>query len=215
MGVVPTRHLAAFLLTVYALILVPGPSVLFVVSRGVALGRRAALATVFGNAAGLSLQLLAVAAGLGELITRSDTALTVLQVVAGVYLAILGARTVRDRRTLAQVAGSAAASPGSVPQIVREGFLVGVTNPKGLVIFVAVLPRFVERSNGHDTLQLLALGAICVGIALLSDGAWALAAGTARQMLTGSARRLERLTALGGVVLLLLGAGLVLSELAF
>lgn len=209
----PTRHLAAFLLTAYALILVPGPSVLFVVSRGVALGRRAALATVFGNAAGLSLQLVAVAAGLGELVTRSDAALTALQVAAGAYLAVLGARTVRDRRTLAQVAGGAAVSPGSLRQIVREGFYVGATNPKGLIIFVAVLPRFVERSEGHETAQLLVLGAICVGIALLSDGTWALAAGTARRMLASSARRLERLTALGGVVLFVLGAGLVLSEL--
>jgi threonine/homoserine/homoserine lactone efflux protein len=210
-GVVPTRHLAAFLLTVYALILVPGPSVLFVVGRGVALGRRAALATVFGNAAGLSLQLLAVAAGLGALITRSDTALTVLQVTAGIYLAILGARTVRDRRVLAQVADTEA-SPGSLRQMLREGLVVGATNPKGLIIFVAVLPRFVERSDGHETTQLLILGAVCVAIALLSDGAWALASGAARQMLTGSERRLERLTALGGLVLVALGLGLVVSE---
>src|SRR5881227_2896006 len=92
----PTDHLAAFLLTTYALIVVPGPSVLFVVSRGVALGRRAALATVLGNAAGLTLQLLLVAAGLGAIIEESNTVLTVLELVAGAYLVFLGVRTIRE-----------------------------------------------------------------------------------------------------------------------
>ena len=208
----PTRHLAAFLLTAYALIVVPGPSVLFVVSRGVALGRRAALATVVGNAAGLTLQLLLVAAGLGALIAESDSVFTALKLAAAAYLVWLGARTIRDRKILAQVTGSAAASPGSTRQILREGVVVGATNPKGLIIFAAVLPRFIERSDGHVTLQLLILGAICVAIALLSDGAWALASGTARHLLTGSEQRLERLTALGGLIIVALGLALIVTE---
>src|SRR5881227_4503744 len=92
----PSDHLPAFLLTVYVLILIPGPSVLFVVSRGVALGRRAALATVVGNAAGLTLQLLLVAAGLVAIIAESDTVLTALELVAGAYLVYLGVRTIRE-----------------------------------------------------------------------------------------------------------------------
>jgi threonine/homoserine/homoserine lactone efflux protein len=209
---VPTRHLAAFLLTAYVLIVIPGPSVLFVVSRGVALGRRAALATVLGNAAGLALQLLLVAAGVGAIIAESDTVFTALKIGAGAYLVFLGARTIRDRKVLALLAGADDPSPGSLGQIVREGVVVGATNPKGLIIFVAVLPRFVERSSGHVTSQLLILGAICVGIALLSDGAWALASGTARHLLMGSERRLERLSVIGGAILVVLGVALAVTE---
>ncbi|MFL5861901.1 MAG: LysE family translocator, partial [Solirubrobacteraceae bacterium] len=97
----PTDHLAAFLLTVYVLILVPGPSVLFVVSRGVALGRRAALATVLGNTAGLALQGALVCAGLGSLLARSDAVFTTLKLIGAGYLIVLGIRTIRDRRHLA------------------------------------------------------------------------------------------------------------------
>jgi len=205
----PTDHLAAFLLTAYVLIVVPGPSVLFIVSRGVALGRRAALATVFGNAVGLTLQLLLVAAGLGAILAESDTVFTVLKVVGGAYLLVLGVRTVRDRRKLARAFGHADPVPEPLGQVIREGVVVGVTNPKGLVIFAAVLPRFVER--GHETSHLLVLGAIFVAIALLSDGAWALASGAARGALARSERRLERLTAAGGVTLIALGLGLVVT----
>ena len=60
---------------------------------------------------------------------------------------------------------------------IREGFIVGVTNPKGLIIFTAILPPFIDRAQGHATLQLLTLGAICIVIAMLSDGTWGLAFG--------------------------------------
>lgn len=83
----PTRHLIEFLLTVYVLILIPGPSVLFVVSRGVALGRRAAPATVVGNASGFALQLALVSIGVGSLVARSDAVFTVLKLCGAAYLA--------------------------------------------------------------------------------------------------------------------------------
>jgi hypothetical protein len=84
--VLPTDHLLPFLLTVYVLIVIPGPSVLFTVSRGVALGRRAALATVLGNTSGLLLQLVLVVIGLGSILARSDTGFTVLKLVGAAYL---------------------------------------------------------------------------------------------------------------------------------
>jgi threonine/homoserine/homoserine lactone efflux protein len=205
----PTRHLLAFLLTVYVLILIPGPSVLFVVSRGVALGRRAALATVLGNAAGLVFQGTLVTIGIGSIVARSDAVFTVLKLVGAAYLVFLGLKNIRERKTLAELfapAAGAAAKP--VARIVREGFFVGATNPKGVLIFTAVLPQFIDRSQGHDTLQLATLGAICVVIALLSDGAWALASGSARHWLGRSSRRLEMMTGVGGAMLVALGVGL-------
>jgi threonine/homoserine/homoserine lactone efflux protein len=207
----PTRHLLEFVLTVYVLILVPGPSVLFVVSRGLALGRRAALATVLGNTGGLALQLVLVAFGLGAIIAGSDTVFVILKLVGAAYLILLGVRKIRDRHELAAALGAATVAPAPLRRTIREGFIVGATNPKGALIFTAILPQFIVRSAGHTTLQLLTLGAICVVIAILSDGAWAIFAGSARHWLGGSPRRLERLSATGGVMLIGLGVGLAVT----
>lgn len=207
----PSRHLPEFLVTVYVLILTPGPSVLFVVSRGVALGRRAALATVAGNASGFALQLLLVSLGVGAIVARSDAVFTGLKLLGAAYLILLGVRNIRDRKALAKVFGTVDVAPKSLRRIVREGFFVGATNPKGIIIFTAVLPQFIDRSRGHVTLQLVSLGAICIAIALLSDGAWAIASGTARHWLGSSSRRLERLSGVGGAMLIGLGVGLAVT----
>lgn len=208
----PTHHLLAFLLTVYVLILIPGPSVLFVVSRGVALGRRAALATVAGNAGGLIFQGTLVTIGVGSIVASSDAVFTALKLIGAAYLVFLGVKNIRERKALAEAfSPRAAAAPKTLGRIVREGFFVGATNPKGVLIFTAVLPQFIDRSRGHDTLQLATLGAICVVIALLSDGAWAIASGTARQWLGRSSRRLETMTGVGGAMLVALGVGLAVT----
>jgi len=209
--VLPSHHLLAFLVTVYVLILVPGPSVVFVVSRGLALGRRAALATAVGNEAGLSLQLALVSVGLGAVIARSETVFVVLKLAGAAYLVALGVRKIRDRHELAAAFGAGAVAPRRLRRTLREGFVVGATNPKGLVIFTAVLPQFVDRAQGDAALQLLTLGAICVAIALLSDAAWAVFSGTARQWLGRSPRRLERLSATGGAMMIALGVGLAVT----
>jgi threonine/homoserine/homoserine lactone efflux protein len=207
----PTDHLPAFLLTVYVLILVPGPSVLFVVSRGVALGRRAALATVMGNTAGLALQLVLVCVGLGSVLARSDAVFTTLKLIGAAYLILLGIRTIRDRGHLAEALTAVDATPRSLSRILREGFTVGATNPKGLLIFTAVLPPFIEPARGHTTLQLASLGMICVVVAILSDGTWALASGAAREWLGRSPRRLRALSAGGGAAMMALGVALALT----
>jgi threonine/homoserine/homoserine lactone efflux protein len=209
--VLPTRHLLEFLVTVYVLILIPGPSVLFVVSRGVALGRRAALATVLGNASGFALQLALVAVGVGSIVARSDAVFTALKLVGAAYLVLLGVRNIRDRKALAHVLLPSESDPKRVRTIVREGFFVGATNPKGVIIFTAVLPQFIDRAQGGATLQLLLLGGICIVIALFSDGLWAIASGTARQWLSGSSRRLEWMSASGGAMLIALGVGLAVT----
>jgi len=209
--VLPTAHLVAFLITVYVLILVPGPSVVFVVSRGVALGRRAALATVLGNTTGLLLQLLLVVVGLGPLLARSQALFTVMKLIGAAYLVALGLRSIRERKALAGLLAPVAVRSRGSWTVVREGFVVGATNPKGLIIFTAVLPTFIERSLGHQTLQLATLGLICAVIALVSDSSWALASGTARAWLGRSSRRLELLSAGGGLTMIALGVGLALT----
>jgi threonine/homoserine/homoserine lactone efflux protein len=210
--VLPTRHLVEFMITVYVVILIPGPSVLFTVSRAVSLGRRAALATVAGNTSGLGLQLLLVGVGIGSIVARSDAVFTVLKLAGAAYLVFLGVRNIRDRRALATLFAPTTATPKQLRTIVREGFFVGSTNPKGVLIFTAILPQFIDRSQGHATLQLLTLGAICLVIAVLSDCVWALAAGTARDWLARSPRRLEAMSATGGAMLVGLGVALALTE---
>jgi threonine/homoserine/homoserine lactone efflux protein len=207
----PTDHLVAFLATVYVLILIPGPSVIFTVSRGVALGRRAALVTVLGNTSGLFCQLVIVVIGLGAVLASSDAVFTTLRLIGAAYLIFLGARSIRDRRRLAQALSPVAPGQSGDGKIWREGFVVGFTNPKGLLIFTAVLPAFIDHSVGHATLQLATLGIVCVAVALVSDSSWALTSGSARAWLGRSPKRLERLSAGGGLAMVLLGLWLALN----
>ena len=206
----PNVHLVAFLLTVFVLIAIPGPSVLFVVSRGVTLGRRAALATVAGNSGGLAAQLLFVALGLGSLLARSVFLFTLLKLAGAAYLVVLGLRMLRNRRALAAVP-DATVVPKATRRILREGFVVGVTNPKSLIIFTAVVPQFVDRGSGHIQLQLAVLGAVCVVVALVSDSGWALASGTARVWLARSPRRLALVGGAGGLAVIGLGIRLAVT----
>ena len=198
--------LVAFAVAATVLIAVPGPSVLFVISRGVALGRRAALLTVAGNAAGVFVQVLVVAAGLGAVLERSAVLFDGVRLAGAAYLVYLGVQAVRHRRALATVLDVTALRPPR--HILREGFVVGVTNPKLVVFFTAVLPQFVDPAGGPVRLQLLALGSLFVALALLLDSCWGLAAGTARTWLAGAPHRLERLGGAGGVAIIGLGVNL-------
>src|SRR4051794_21234719 len=139
----PGDHLLEFAITAFVLIIVPGPSVLFVVSRGVALGRRAALATVLGNGIGVYLQVLLVAAGLGTILERSVLLFDVVRLAGAAYLVYLGVQAFRHRRGLAAVV-DVGTRPRSMRRILREGFIVGISNPKTALFFAAVLPQFVD-----------------------------------------------------------------------
>jgi threonine/homoserine/homoserine lactone efflux protein len=206
--VVSWSNLAAFALASLILIAIPGPSVLFVITRGVVLGRRAALATVIGNCAGVYVQVAAVALGVGVVIQRSAVVYNAVKVVGAAYLIFLGVRTFQRRRSLALALG-APVTPKSDRRILREGFVVGLTNPKAAVFFAAILPQFTEPSLGHVPLQMLLLGVVFIVIASVLDGAWALVAGAARERLTASPRRLDAIGGAGGVVLVGLGVGLL------
>lgn len=202
-------RLFSFAAVAFALIVVPGPSVLFVISRGVAYGRRVALATVLGNAVGVYLQVIAVAIGLGALIAQSIAVYTAVKLLGAGYLVWLGVQAIR-RRDSASVgeAGAEAEEPVSLGVAARQGFLVGVGNPKAVVFFTAVLPQFVDPAGGRTSLQLLVLGLVFITVALLSDGTWAVLAGSARRWFADSPSRLRRLRASGGVVMIGLGVRL-------
>ena len=148
-------RVATFMAVVVTLIAVPGPSVLFVVSRGVALGRSAAVSTAVGNEAGLLVQVVLVAFGLGSVVERSLLVFSVLKFAGALYLIYLGVQAWRHRKRLAVEEVGQGRAPMRLRRVLRDGFVVGVTNPKGLLIFSAVLPQFVDPAAGHIPGQLL------------------------------------------------------------
>jgi len=206
---VDTSTLAPFVLASFILVVVPGPSVLFVISRGVALGRKAAVLTVVGNEMGLFIQVLLVAAGIGSLVERSVVAYEVLRLAGAAYIVYLGVQAIRHRRALSTVLDVTATR--SSRHIVREGFIVGITNPKAIVFFTAVLPQFVDPGGAAVPLQMVVLGLISVTVAFFSDSAWGVLAGTARAWVSGAPHRLERLGGAGGLMMIGLGTRLAVT----
>lgn len=204
-----TASLAAFTALAFALIVVPGPSVMFVVSRAVALGRRAAITTVLGNADGVYVQVLLVAIGLGAIVERSIAVFTAIKFIGAGYLVWLGIQAIRHRRHLADSFTNTDTEARPPRSVFRDGFIVGIANPKAIVFFAAILPQYANREGAPAQLQMLTLGLIFV-VALLSDGAWGLAAGTARGWFARSPRRLSQLGTIGGNAMI--GLGLQLAD---
>lgn len=206
-----TGRLLTFTLAAALLVIIPGPSVLFIVGRALALGRRAAVLTAVGNAGGVLVVAAAVAVGLGPLLARSESLLLVARLVGAAYLVVLGVCALRARRRMTGVdppLRSAELEAPGLAQVLREGFLVGVTNPKSLVFFSAVLPQLVDQRAGEVPLQLALLGLVFVLVAVTLDSAGGMAAGTARDWSTRDERRLRRAERAGGIVLVGLGGGL-------
>jgi len=206
---VPASNLLTFALAAFLLIAVPGPSVLFVIGRALALGRKGGLLSVLGNALGELLQIAAVALGVGAVLAQSVLLFSVVKYAGAAYLIYLGIQAIRHRG-----GGRAAADPpraASTVRMLREGFIVGATNPKSIVFFVAVLPQFVDYRAGSIPLQLASLGGVFLVIALASDSIWALAAGTARHWFARSPKRVSTLGAAGGAMMIGLGGTLALT----
>jgi len=206
---VSASHVLAFAAVVTVLIAIPGPSVLFTISRALTVGRRAALLTVVGNELGLCVQVVAVAFGVGAVVQRSAQVITVVKLAGAVYLVFLGGQAIRHRRSLAE-ALAARVTPVRPMRAIRDGFAVGVANPKTIVFFVVGLPEFTTTAPGHLPVpaQMLILGALFPVIALVLDSAWAAIAGTARQWLVGSPRRLALIGGTGGLVMIGLGVSI-------
>ena len=208
MDVLPIENLLAFTIAAAVIIVVPGPSVLFVIGRSIALGRRAGVLSVVGNALGTIPAVLAVAFGVGAIVAASVVALTVIKLVGAAYLVWLGVQAIRHRHARTVTGDGAVASPRP---LLRQGFVVGATNPKPVAFFVAVLPQFVDPAAGAVWAQLLLLGGVFQLLALVCDSGWALAAGTARAWFANSPRRTSSLAGVGGLMMIVLGGTLALT----
>ena len=204
---------ATFVVASMAIIIVPGPSVLFTLARGVAWGRSVAVLTVLGNSIGTLLMSVIVAVGLGPFLSHSKVFAITLQVVGGLYLLWLGIDALRHRHQHAQAMTQREAERPVNLSIVRQGFIVGILNPKSLVFFAAVFPHFVDRTKGNETLQLLIFGGLFTVMAFCSDSTWGIIAGAAREWLSGSPTRLVVLRTIGACVMMTLGAIILVTAL--
>ena len=203
-------QVAAFAAAALVLIVIPGPGVLFVIGRALAHGRRTALLSVAGHAAGNWVVAVCVALGVGTVVERSAAVFTAVRLAGAAYLVWLGIQAFRRRNSLAEVLDSAAAPSGDV-RAAREGLVVGVTNPKAVILFAAVLPQFVDRAAGRVPVQMLILSAIVIMIGLLSDSCWGLAASIVRSWFARSPRRLGLVGGAGGLAMIGLGLALALT----
>ncbi|PVY96702.1 LysE family translocator [Actinomycetospora cinnamomea] len=207
-----SERLVAFFVAAVVFIAVPGPSVVFAIGRALIAGRRRALCSVIGNTAGIGLQVVGVAVGLGAVLERSAVAFTVVKLAGAAYLVILGVTAIRRRHRAAAVL--AAPGPEALPgwrRCIVDGVVVGALNPKSALFFVAFLPQFADP-GGAVGAQILTLGLVVVTLGLVLDSVWALSAGTARAWFARSPRRLAALGAAGGVTMVGLGVGLATTS---
>jgi threonine/homoserine/homoserine lactone efflux protein len=187
-----------------ALIVVPGPAVLYVVSQGIDGGRLGGVVSALGIATGGLVHVLAAAVGISSLVVSSATAFSVVKWAGAAYLVALGLRRllVRDGRVEGTVPRTV---ERSLRRVYWQGAVVNVLNPKTALFFLAFLPQFVDVEAGAVALQIVVLGLLFVALALVSDSAWGVAAGTAASWLRGRRVVLAQRYATGGV---LVGLGL-------
>jgi len=197
LAVVPSGStLLLFCSAALVMLVIPGPSVLYIVTRSVDQGRRAGLVSVLGTHSGSLVHVAGAAFGLSALIVSSALAFSAVKYAGAAYLIWLGIRRWRaGDRSVAATRDSTA----PLSSLFRQGVVVQVLNPKTAVFFLAFLPQFIDVERGSVTVQILVLGVLFIALGLLSDGTYALAASAIGGMLRRSvrARRAERYVSSG------------------
>jgi threonine/homoserine/homoserine lactone efflux protein len=184
--IVDPGTLAVFALAALALLAVPGPAVIYIVTRSIHQGRASGLASVLGIHVGTLVHLAFATLGLSAILASSATAFTAVKLLGAAYLIVVGLRTLLGR------ADEDETDPQQPPRRRRrdfaEGVVVNVLNPKTALFFLAFLPQFVDPDHGHAWLQILVLGLTFMLLGLVTDSMWALAAGSAGKTLRKSRR---------------------------
>ena len=191
-----------------ALLVVPGPAVLYIVAQSIDQGRVAGLVSTAGIGAGGLVHAAAATAGLSALLVSSAEAFTAVKYAGAAYLVFLGLRRLlgRDEPTEAGIR-----TRKSLRRLFRQGLVVNVLNPKTALFFFAFLPQFVDPDAGAAAAQILVLGVVFVALGLVSDGAYAVVAGTLSERLRGNARVLRIQRYVSGTVFLGLGLATAVS----
>jgi threonine/homoserine/homoserine lactone efflux protein len=194
--------IGVFVVAALALLLVPGPAVLYVVARSIQQGRRAGLASVVGIHVGTLVHIAAATLGLSALVVSSAVAFTAVKIAGAAYLVGLGIWTLFSSRAEPAVA---LGGERNLRRAFAQGIVVNVLNPKTALFFVAFLPQFVDPNAPHPAVQIAFLGALFALLGLITDSLWALAAGTAGGMLRRSRRYLRTQRYVTGTVYIGLG----------
>ena len=188
---------------------VPGPAVIYIITRSVDQGRAAGLVSALGIATGTLVHVPLAAVGLSALLVSSAVAFTTVKYVGAAYLVYLGIRKLLDRET-DELDGEPATR--SLRHIYTQGAVVGVLNPKTALFFLAFLPQFVDPARGSTALQLGVLGVLLVGISMVSDCCYALATGTAGTWLRGRGTRfMRRQRLVSGAIYVALGVSAAIA----
>jgi threonine/homoserine/homoserine lactone efflux protein len=199
-----TANLGLFVGAALVLLLIPGPAVLYIVGRSIEQGRLAGFVSDLGIHTATLVHVAAASLGLSAVLASSATAFSIVKYAGAAYLIWLGLRKIFGR---AETAGVDTALPrAGFGRLFREGFVVNLLNPKTALFFLAFLPQFVDTTRGHIAMQIAFLGLLFAALGFVTDGCYALAAGTAGNWLKRSRTylRLERYVS-GG---LLVGLGL-------
>jgi threonine/homoserine/homoserine lactone efflux protein len=188
-----------------ALLAIPGPAVVYLVTRSVTHGRRAGIVSVLGVETGTFAYALAAAAGLTGLLAASETGFSIVRYAGAAYLICLGVGRLLGREG---VEGTVAAGRS---RLFLRGLTVQLLNPKIAIFFLAFLPQFTDRAHGSPALQTLALGTLFTLLAIISDGGYVLVAGAIGDRLRRGARARRALDRLSGAVYLGLGVAAAAS----
>ena len=199
---IPT--LLAFALAAFLLIIVPGPNVIYIITRGIGQGRRAAVASALGIEAGMFVHIGGAALGLSALIASSDTLYALVKYGGAAYLVVIGIMAIRTRYEPVEVV--AVPRRTGLLRAFLQGAVINILNPKVALFFLAFLPQFVDRSSGNTTMQILALGMIFFLIAMVSDLVYANASGSIGNWLDSREWMSRQRNRFSGTVYLVLGA---------
>lgn len=201
--------LLVFTVTVLPLILTPGPDILYIITRGIAQGRRAAWVSTLGVCAGYMVHTLLAVLGLTAVLYASEVLFNAIRYAGAVYLFYLGVKTLRSR---AQLELAAAAQPRGGRHLFLTGMATSVLNPKGILLFFAYFPQFVAPDAGNVTMQLLTIGALFTSMCGLVYGAYGHFSSAIGTRLWSAPRFADIMRWLTGSVLIGLGLRLMVPE---
>jgi threonine/homoserine/homoserine lactone efflux protein len=204
-------QLIGFLITSIVIIAIPGPSVVFSVGRTLALGRTTGLLTVLGNTLGGSMWLLATAFGVSTLLGAFPWLLAAVKIAGAAYLGYLGFNTVRKSGAQQAQIEQSNLAPQSSWTTLKQGFLVGLSNPKVAVFFLAVLPQFINET-GNFTLQFVILGLTFEVLGTIGDSIYVVTAALVRDWILVKPARLGLIVRAGGTMIMGLAAWLLIAS---
>ena len=194
--------IAVFSVAALALLVVPGPSVLYIVTRSIDQGRSAGLVSVLGVHTGTLAHIGAAAAGISALLVSSAVAFNVVRYAGAAYLVWLGIVRLFKSEDLTPIARGGGRK---LTRVYYQGVLVNLLNPKTALFFLAFLPQFIDLARGPAWPQVLVLGLVFVGLGMVSDGAYALVASSLAERLTKSRRFAVVRRFVAGATLVVLG----------